>query len=337
MYSLVKVLHGLQCNSDYSLRIRDQLPGTVLFEPGNDSILMGYDFHLGPDGPRLIEINNDAGGLFADKAWLRQPAIPELSGLIEERLMAMFPCCWQTIAIMDEDIRTQFMYPEMQAFHDLLEQHGRQAFLLNPEELQSDRDGSLYQGTGEKIDAIYNRHTDFYLQTPGLAHIRAAYLSGRVRLTPNPRSYGLLGDKRRMVDWWHTGLLEFLGLSREEIGVIRHCVPEIHLLSELDRETIWMDRKQWVFKPVARHGGKGVLLGKSMSRKRFSGMDPFETVVQRYIPPSEVMRGGDRFKVDVRLYTHADRLIALAGRVYQGMLTNFRVPGSGFVPIEVTG
>jgi len=30
-------------------------------------------------------------------------------------------------------------------------------------------------------------------------------------------------------------------------------------------------------------------------------------------------------------------LIALAGRVYQGMLTNFRAPGSGFVPVEVTG
>jgi len=337
MYSLVKALHHLQTNPNYIHLICDQLPATVLFDPGNDSVLMGYDFHLGSDGPRLIEINNDAGGLFTASGWLDQPRIPELAGSMEERLVAMFPDRWRQIAIMDEDIENQFMYPEMLAFSNLLEQRGRQTFLLNPDELKLDQDGCLRLKSGVIIDAIYNRHTDFYLQAPRLAHIQSAYLSGRVRLTPNPRSYGLLGDKRRMVDWWNSGLLESLGLSREEMDVIRNCVPEIHLLSELDRETIWRDRKQWVFKPVARHGGKGVLLGKSMSRNRFSGMDSLETVVQRYIPPSEVIREGDRFKMDVRLYTHADQLIALAGRVYQGMLTNFRAPGSGFVPVEVTG
>jgi len=335
MYSFVQVMHELQGNPEYISHLSSQLPDTVLFDPGNESVLMGYDFHLAPEGPRLIEINNDAGGLFTDSGWLTQPRIPELSESIEMALLEMFPDAWKLLAIVDEDIDGQYMYPEMLAFSDLLTRHGRQVHLVNPEKLHLDQNHFLCLDTGEKIDAIYNRHTDFYLQSQELAHIRSSYLSGRVQLTPNPRSYGLLGDKRRMVDWWHPGLLESLRLTGDEIDTIRGCVPEIHLLSELDSEVIWKDRRQWVFKPVARHGGKGVLLGRSMSRKRFSAMPPSETVVQRYIPASEVLRDGQCFKVDVRLYTHADRLVALAGRVYQGMLTNFRAPGSGFVPINI--
>jgi hypothetical protein len=32
---------------------------------------MGYDFHLSPDGPRLIEINTNAGGAFLNAALAR--------------------------------------------------------------------------------------------------------------------------------------------------------------------------------------------------------------------------------------------------------------------------
>jgi hypothetical protein len=32
---------------------------------------MGYDFHLAPDGPRLIEINTNAGGAFLNAALAR--------------------------------------------------------------------------------------------------------------------------------------------------------------------------------------------------------------------------------------------------------------------------
>lgn len=334
MHSLVRVLHRLQNHCSYVRLLRDKLPETVLHDPGIDSVLMGYDFHLTPDGPRLIEINNNAGGLFTGRAWLAQPAIPDLPGSLEERLTGMFHKNWRTIAIMDERIEEQYMYPEMLAFARLLEEDGRRVVLLDPAGLQPGVKGDLY-ANGMKIDAIYNRHTDFYLQSEEMTHIRAAYLRDRVCLTPNPRSYGLLGDKRRMVDWWHEGLLESLNLPEKEVRLIRRTVPEIHLLSDMDRESVWKERRHWVFKPVARHGGKGVLLGRSMSRKRFEAMDPDQTVVQHYIQPTEVLREKGRFKMDLRLYTHGEHLIALAGRVYQGMLTNFRSPGSGFVPVEI--
>jgi len=37
-------------------------PEIARFDPGTPGAFMGYDFHLGADGPRLIEINTNAGG-----------------------------------------------------------------------------------------------------------------------------------------------------------------------------------------------------------------------------------------------------------------------------------
>jgi hypothetical protein len=42
------------------------------------------------------------------------------------------------------------------------------------------------------------------------------------------------------------------------------------------------------------------------------------------------------YKFDVRLFTQGERLIAVAGRVWQGQLTNFRTEGSGWIPLEIT-
>jgi len=58
-------------------------------------------------------------------------------------------------------------------------------------------------------------------------------------------------------------------------------------------------------------------------------------VMQQFVPPSEVEIDGATFKLDVRLYMHGARLIALAGRVWRGQLTNFREPGSGWVSLAV--
>jgi len=334
MLHLVRALHRLQACELYEESLRHRIPEIVHADPGNDSVLMGYDFHLGADGPKLIEINNNAAGLYVEGAWLPQPGIAELPGGLAERLDGMFDPAWKQIAIVDEHVSEQFMYPEMLAYVELLQQRGRRAVAVSPEDIDIGEDGRLYVA-GQRLDAIYNRHTDFYLESSELAHIRAAYLTGKVALTPNPRSYGLLGDKRRMVDWWRPGLLESLDMEAEDIAHIRRLTPEIHLLADMDREWLWDERKAWVFKPAARHGGKGVLLGKAMSRKRFEVLDGVHTVVQRYVSPGRKQIDGETFKTDIRLYTQADRLIAVAARIYQGQVTNFRTPGSGFVPLAI--
>ncbi|MDQ6995973.1 MAG: hypothetical protein Q9M82_00750 [Mariprofundus sp.] len=338
MLHFSRTVFQLKDNNAYLSQLCERLPQTAHIQADWPSVLMGFDFHLTDNGPKLIEINNNAGGLYiGDGRWLPQPDISELHGALASRLMAMFPPDWATIAIMDEDVTGQFMYPEMQAYADLLRKDGRNVMVVSPEDLQSNENGLSCDGV--HIDAIYNRHTDFYLESEAVAHIRHAYEKGLLALNPHPRSYALIGDKSRMVDWWRQGLLESC-VAQSAVEQIRVVTPETHRLSELDRDQAWAERKQWVFKPAARHGGKGVLLGKAMSRKRFEALDIAETIVQRLVPASEVdVQGHDgkknHMKLDIRLYMHGETLIALAGRVWLGQLTNFRQPGSGWIALNI--
>ena len=335
MWRFARLMHLLKRNTSYTDKLAGKIAASAEFDPGMPSVLMGYDFHLTPNGPQLIEINNNAGGLYVgDSRWLPQPQISEMPGALKERLQSMFASSWGNMVVLDEDVESQFMYPEMVAYAGLLSGQGRQAKVVSPEDIRVGDDGALYVGE-MRLDAIYNRHTDFYLESPGLSQIRQAYLSHQVVLTPNPRSYALLGDKGRMVDWWRPGLLDNC-LPAQDVCFIRSIVPETHMLSEIGSDHAWADRKSWVFKPAARHGGKGVLLGKAMSRKRLMQMDAAETVVQRYVAPSVVNVGGSDYKFDVRLFTHGEMLIAVAGRIWQGMVTNFRTPGSGWTSLDIS-
>ena len=334
MLRFAKTIYNLKHNQAYVDKLESQLPEAAKIRPDTPGILMGFDFHLTPDGPKLIEINNNAGGLYIGDGWLPQPSMDAMPGDIDSRLLSMFPDAWKSIAIVDETIESQFMYPEMQAYGRMLEADGRHVFLASPEDLELKENGLYIDGV--RLNAIYNRHTDFYLESSAMQYIRAAYLAGQVQVNPHPRSYALLGDKSRMSDWWHEGVLEG-AVSEGEIAQIRSIVPETHLMHEYDLDAAWSERKAWVFKPSARHGGKGVLLGTGMSRKRFDALDVAETVMQRFIPASKVEIDGNSFKFDVRLYTQGERLIALAGRAWQGQVTNFRTEGSGWVALEVEG
>jgi len=335
MLQFSRMVFQLKDNSAYLSALADVLPETARIATVWPSVLMGFDFHLTAEGPKLIEINNNAGGLYiGDGRWLPQPDIPELHGALEARLVDMFHADWATIAIMDEDVTRQFMYPEMQAYAQLLGNNGRNVMVVSPEDLHPD-DHGLSCG-GVHIDAIYNRHTDFYLEGEDVAHIRHAYEQGQLIVNPHPRSYALIGDKTRMVDWWRDSLLEDC-IDQAAVAQIRAVTPTTRRMADMDATQAWAKRKQWVFKPAARHGGKGVLLGKAMSRKRFEALNVADTIMQQLVPPSEIDIEGSRMKLDIRLYMHGETLIALAGRVWRGQVTNFRQPGSGWVSLRIDG
>jgi len=333
MLRFARAIYKLKSNSEYITALDLALPDTIQINPDNPSILMGYDFHLTDDGPKLIEINNNAGGLFEkDDGWIPQCICHALPDSLTHRLTHMFPEKWHHIAIMDENITEQFMFPEMLAYADLLKASGREVSLVSPEELILKHDGLYFNGL--IVDAIYNRHTDFYLETESMSNIRIAFMEHQVALNPYPRSYALIGDKNRMVDWWRKDLLESL-VDTQTLKLIRNVVPETHVLSEYDNDEAWASRKSWVFKPAARHGGKGVLLGKSISRKRFDELEVDSTVMQKLVPPSQIEINDVSFKFDIRLYMHGNNLIAMAGRAWNGQITNFREEGSGWTAIAV--
>jgi len=58
-------------------------------------------------------------------------------------------------------------------------------------------------------------------------------------------------------------------------------------------------------------------------------------VVQRYVPPSQIEHDDVSYKFDVRLYMHGETLIAVAGRLWRGQVTNFREDGSGWVSLNI--
>jgi len=333
MLTFARTIFQLKSNDAYINNMQLNLPETAQMNPQYPSLLMGYDFHLTSDGPKLIEINNNAGGLFEkDDGWIPQCQHVEMPNNLEQRIKAMFPESWKHIAIMDEAIQDQYMYPEMCAYARLLESSGRTVSLVSPEDLELRESGLFVNGLS--IDAIYNRHTDFYLEHESMQHIKQAFMAKQVVLNPNPRSYALIGDKNRMVDWWREGVLESI-VDASSLVCIRNVVPETHLLAECESDLAWETRKSWVFKPAAKHGGKGVLLGKGMSRKRFEQFDKHTTVMQKLVPPSQITINDASFKFDVRLYMHGSSLIAMAGRAWNGQITNFREEGSGWTAIAI--
>jgi len=344
MVRLVKLLDRLARQPAYRSAVAGQVPAVARFDPGHAAVMMGYDFHLSATGPRLIEVNTNAGG--ALPAWLAGHSDTSLPYRLKHRLLASFAAEISAqshgamakprrIAVIDESPAQQFLYPEMAAFAALFREWGVAAVVVDPLELEASSAGVFLGGEGADLD--YNRHCDFYLDAPGLGGLKAAYLAGTVCLTPNPFAYALLGDKRRLVLWRDPQLLAACGLSEKERDLLLELVPECRLLEGSDREQLWRERSQWVFKPVDRFGSRGVLVGEKLTRGRFEQLEPATTLVQRYVPPSLAeVPGFAAMKTDLRLYAYRDRVFGVAARLYRGQVTNLRTPGGGFAAVKVT-
>lgn len=340
MLRLLALSWKLLNSPDYRRQLESELPEPARFDPGYAAVMMGYDFHLTDAGPRLIEINTNAGG--AALALRACRGEPQPTPSLRRRLRRMFAREWadfsggsrplRRLVILDSEPQQQALYPEMQRFVDWLETDGLVVRIADPRELKAGAGG--VRCDGNPVDMIYNRHCDFYLEDETLAGIRAAYLARRVCVTPNPFVYGHLADKRRLVLWRQTERMRACGLDAAEVELLQRLVPESRLLAALDADRVWSERKSLVFKPVARFGSKGVLLGKGISRKRFAELDPATTLVQELVPPSQIFdETGAGYKVDLRLFAWRDRPLGIAARLYQGQVTNLQTPGGGFAAV----
>lgn len=343
MVWLARLLDRLSRQPAYRTAVAPLTPAAARFDPGHAAVMMGYDFHLTPAGPRLIEVNTNTGGLLP--AWLAgHPGTPWPEHL-KTRLAETFALEMSArsrgelrrprrVVILDDAPAGQFLYPEMQAFADLFREQGVAATIVDPAGLDASSTGVFLEGA--PVDLVYNRHCDFYLETPATAGLREAYLAGTVCLTPNPFAYGLLADKRRMTLWHDQALLSSCGLSGAQIDRLRTMVPECRLLADGDRDALWRERGAWVFKPVDRFGSRGVLVGEKMTRGRFEQLDPATTLVQRLVPPSLTeVPGFGAMKTDVRLFAYRDRVLAVTARLYRGQVTNLRTEGGGFAAVKV--
>ncbi|WP_352310993.1 hypothetical protein [Psychrobacter sp. W2-37-MNA-CIBAN-0211] len=339
----------------YQQQVLSWAPKIAAFDPGPIGAFMGYDFHLGSDGPQLIEINTNAGGAFLNVALARaqkQCCHPSeqsadttkmLDGF-EEAVTNMFIQEWQRqsatampnrIAIIDNDPKSQFMYLEFQLACRLLQAKGIDTVILDPSEINY-VDGKL-TAHGKPIDMIYNRLVDFAFENPNHAVLKSAYLEGAVVVTPNPHVHAIFANKRNLALLSDPQTLQSWGLDNDDAKCLERAVPTTKMVIKEDAAELWRTRGQLFFKPVAGYGSKGVYRGSKLTRRVFENILDEDYIAQTFIPATERSIKIDDVvttkKVDIRLYTYAGQLLLTAGRIYQGQATNFRTPGGGFAPV----
>ncbi len=328
--------------------------------PGNFGVFMGYDFHITPQGPRLIEVNTNAGGALLNGlhtaslcdpvrlACLCSDLLPVAT--LEQKITATFQAEFAAVrgtaaklarvAIVDDRPQEQFLYPEFELFRALFALAGIEARVADTRALTHAAEGGV-EIDGWPVDLVYLRDTDFSLAGERTRVLRDAYLAGSVVVSPSPREHFLLADKRRMTIFSCEAALRSLGVSEETARWLATVIPETRSLADLGAEAAWRSRAEWVFKPAASFGSRAVYRGDKISRKRFEViLQEAGYVAQRRVDPGlvtvETSEGPRAMKFDVRAYAYQDRVLLLGARVYEGQVTNLRSPGGGFSAICVT-
>jgi hypothetical protein len=330
-------------------------------------VFLGYDFHLGVSGPQLIEINTNAGGGLLNALLARaqkaccddvEALLPgDLAGDTPEHLfLEMFRAEWRAfagvgagdapkevplgdtptrIAIVDEAPQTQYLYPEFVLFRRLFEHAGIAAVICDPQELAF-RDGALWHGA-ERIDLVYNRLTDFALEAPASAALRAAWLADAVLVTPHPQAHALYADKRNLVALSDDALLARWGVDAETRATLAAKIPRTETVLQERADDLWARRKALFFKPAAGYGSKAAYRGDKITKRVFDEVLAGSYIAQALVPPSlRTLKLGAapvELKLDLRNYVYAGHVQLIAARLWQGQTTNFRTPGGGFAPV----
>lgn len=343
---------------EFEAAVSNYAPNIARYRPGPVGVFMGYDFHLGRDRPKLIEINTNAGGAIVNAFVARAQracceemqfgmAKVEPTEAVEDRFVANLLAEWslqgrsgsmETVAIVDVAPTTQYLYPEFVLFQKHLEAKGLRALIADPQEL-SHRDGALSLGE-TRIDLVYNRLTDFYFADNSSSALRSAYLAGDVVVSPNPRAHAILSNKRNLAVLTNVDQLREWAVVEEFLEALRVGIPRTIVVSAANPDELWAARGRYFFKPVSGYGSKAAYRGDKVTRRVWSEILSGDYVAQEIVPPSTraiVVDGRhEALKVDFRSYTYDGRVQLLAARLYQGQTTNFRTPGGGFAPVFVS-
>jgi len=336
-------------------RVLAYAPPAALFTPKSRGVFLGFDFHMSGDGPRLIEINTNAGGGLLNALLLRAqkpcgdlpgPSVAPTGVEPEETFLAMFREEWRlerfdiplrSVAIVDEHPETQFLYPEFVLFQHLFEREGIHTVVCDPGELEF-RQGALWY-RHVAIDLVYNRLTDFGLEQEAHRALREAYLANAVVLTPHPRAHAIYADKRNLALLTDDACLREMGVDESTRALLMAGIAHTTRIHPGRRDALWSARKHLFFKPAAGYGSKAAYRGDKLTRRVFEEILQGDYVAQALIPPSErrlnVQDEPAGFKVDLRNYVYRGQVQLIVTRLYQGQTTNFRTPGGGFAPVIV--
>ncbi|TAK62685.1 hypothetical protein [Methylobacter sp.] len=349
-FEIIAAIEKVIATPAYQQRVLAYAPDTAKFIPKAHGVFFGYDFHLSPEGPQLIEINSNAGGALLNTVLARaQRACCDSaaeSQSPEQVFMAMFIEEWQaergqqplhSIAIVDQNPATQFMLPEFLLFKKLFEQNHINTVICDPSELEY-RDSALWH-EGMAIDLVYNRLTDFGLESQTLKPLREAYLASAVVVTPHPRAHALYADKRNLVILTDEAALRDLGIAEETRALLLESIAHTICVHKEDAEALWAARKRLFFKPAKGYGSKAAYRGDRVTKRVFAEITQGNYVAQTLVKPSEQQLKVENeivdLKLDLRQYVYKGQSQLTSARLYQGQTTNFRTPGSGFAAVVV--
>jgi hypothetical protein len=358
---IVQVIAAIEAVSrlpGYKAAVLAYSPAIAVRDFGPLGAFMGYDFHITPDGPQLIEVNSNAGGAFlnallarAQRACCAGGRVPFANATADgffNAVQEMFVAERRLqgrrgepvrIAIVDDAPIEQFLYPEFRLAKALLDSMGYETVIADPSALEFD--GEALVLAGQKIDLVYNRLVDFSFDEPRHGALRTAYETGCVVVTPNPHVHALLADKRNLALFSNGERIEDWGLAQNLVAALRDGVPTTVIVSAENAAALWQDRRNLFFKPAKGYGSKATYRGQKVTTKVWAEIVRGEYVAQMFAAPgarSTTESGRDpSLKVDIRIYTYAAGPILAAARLYQGQTTNMRTPGGGFAPILEVG
>lgn len=308
--------------------------------PGRDGpgLLMGYDFHLTPDGPRLIEVNTNAGGALLAARATEASGCPGFVEALEASLFRSFVRehggdAPRAVAIVDDRPREQFLHPEFVLFARLLERHGVSAQIADPRELRWD--GEALRREGAPLDFVYARTTDFALSSPASAPVRDAWDAGAITLSPNPRHHATFAHKARLCTWSDPDALG--ALAPADRATLGRVVPRTVRVGPENADALWAARGGWFFKSVAGFGSRAAYRGDKLTRGKWAEIlsVPDSYVAQALVPPStrRFASVAEPLKVDLRAIAYDGAVQSLFARLYHGQTTNLRTPGGGFAAV----
>lgn len=306
---------------------------------GHQSVLMAYDFHTTEDGQCfLVEINTNGAGFMLSslmqmaKTGQKPDGFKPLMDLRESFLSELKLAKIQNkgppnIAICDDNVLEQKMYPEFLMYNDWFKAQGWTSEIVEAREFR-------------KADMVYNRSTDFYLESETSASLREAHLKNLACITPNPHEYWLLADKERLIQFGSDSFWNKIGghvTDRDAINKV--LIPTFEKSQFASTDEIWEQRKTLFFKPKRSHGGKSVYRGESVSRKVFERLMLEDILIQKFQPAQKFPTDDERsvlnnWKFDVRFYVYQDRIQMCVARAYQGQVTNFASPLGGFTFVQ---
>ncbi|MEP3655704.1 MAG: hypothetical protein ABJO36_12485 [Litorimonas sp.] len=306
-----------------------------------DGAFMGYDFHITDDGPRLIEINSNAGGAFIVNMIEQAVRGSSLKGSLG--ILDMFQSEWkkagriaplQTIAIVDGDPQAQYHYPDMCLAKTMLESQGLKVVIVDPKDLSFGNGRLRYENTA--IDLVYNRLTDFDLSEKDNALIRQAYENDAAVVTPAPHHHALYADKRNLILLSDPASLKELGASQGDIDILK-AIPKTVAVTPDRALEMWEKRRKLFFKPQAGFGSRGAFRGAKLTKKVWADILKGGYIAQDLISPPvrAVTIDGNKaaLKFDFRVYTYDGHPLLYAARIYQGQTTNLRTAGGGLAAV----